>query len=473
MTSPTRDRLKHGVDYLASWLDFQFQSTTWPGLIAAVHQGDELIWSQAYGLADVEKNIPLTTEHHVRIASQSKMFTATAIFVLAEQGLLHVDDPVVKYVDWFRSDADPDLERVTVRQLLCHGAGLTRDSADARFWDEHDFPTDKELREVVSGAKLVFPSNTRFKYSNIGYGVLGAVIESVSGESFASFVRQSILSPLGLDETEADIAERVPDAMAVGYGPSHLRLPRVAYPNIPTKALQPATGFFSTVADLCTFASAHFLGNEQLLSDVTKRDMQKIQWQMPLDGQDYASGFDLVHLSGRPIWGHRGAFPGYMSCTRFDPEQKIAVSVVVTAQDGRARLLAEAALEILDFFQNPALDDALRSPAGLVTSSHACRLFSPWEVTDIVPIDDWLLMVDPSQLQPFGAPAVLQLSDPDNATIVRTTGYANAGEETRFIRDDAGQVRLVNIAGLEYRPQDDYLARTRTAQHIDTAEPTT
>jgi D-alanyl-D-alanine carboxypeptidase len=463
MTASARDQVKRGADYLEGWFDFQFRSTTWPGLIAAVQHEDELVWSQAYGVADVKRNIPMTSQHQFRIASQSKMFTATAIFLLAERGQLQVDDYVSKHLDWFGSGIDPDLSHVTIRQLLCHGAGLARDSEDARFWDaERPFPSREELRQIVTGARLVFPSNTRFKYSNIGFGALGAVIEAVSGESFASFVRENILVPLGLTATGADIEEHEQGSMAVGYGPSHLGLPRVEYPPIATAALQPATGFFSTVADLGAFAAAHFMGNEQLLTDASKRDMQKIQWRMPLDGQDYASGFDRVHVSGRDVIGHRGAFIGYKSCTRFDPEVKIAVSVAVTAQDGLARQLSEAAFAILNFFRHPAMGEALRSQPGLVSSSHANRFFSPWGVTDLVPIDDWLFMVDPSELNPFESPSVLQLSDPDNATVVRAPGYGSAGQSVSFVRDASGRVQSVTIAGRDHRLWDEYVARNQS-----------
>ncbi|GAA2015492.1 serine hydrolase domain-containing protein [Catenulispora yoronensis] len=476
MTLTPRDRIKRAVEYLDGWFDFQFLSTSWPGLVAAVQYEDELLWSRAYGLADVERGIPLTTGHRMRVASQSKMFTATAVFILAERGLLHVDDPVAKHVAWFRDGVDPDLAKVTIRQLLSHGSGLTRDSSDARFWDvDRPFPDAGELRDAVLSSRLVFPSNTRMKYSNIGFGVLGAVIEAVSGQPFGDFVQDAILNPLGLSATGADVdrqaglagqagdAGDAGGAMAVGYGPSHLRAPRVTYPAIATHALAPATGFYSTVADLCTFASAHFIGNETLLPDTAKRDMQKIQWHLPIDGQDYASGFDLVQIGDRDIAGHRGAFPGYLSCTRFDANAKIAVSVAVNAQDGRPRALSEAALAILDFFITPKLDESLRSAPGLVTTDHANRFFSPWGATDLVPVDDWLLMVDPAALDPFNAPAVVRLSDADHGTIARAAGYGSAGEEVSFVRDEAGRIETADIAGLDYRQWADYLAHRETS----------
>ncbi|MEY9894824.1 D-alanyl-D-alanine carboxypeptidase [Catenulispora sp. MAP5-51] len=470
MTESARDRIKRGTDYLDSWFDYQFRSTTWPGLIVAVQHEDELVWSQAYGLADVEREIPLTVGHQFRIASQSKMFAATAIFILAERGKLNVDDPVATHLGWFRCGTDPEVSRVTIRQLLSHGAGLTRDSADARFWDyERPFPTTAEVREIVTTSRLVFSPNTRLKYSNIGFGVLGAVIEAASGQPFGTFVRENIVTPLGLTATGADVDEHTLGNMAVGYGPSFLRAPRVVYPPIATSALAPATGFYSTVADLGAFAAAHFMGNERLLTDASKRDMQKIQWRMPLDGQDYASGLDRVKVGGREVIGHRGAFPGYMSCTRFDPETQLAISVAVTAQDGRATTLAEAALGILDFYQHPTVDEALQSPPGLVSMSHANRFFSPWGVTDIVAVDDWLLMVDPSVLNPFDSPRVLQLSDPDSATIARDTGYGSAGELATFVRDDSGRIRSVTIAGLDNLRWDDYVARSQSPE--DRTEP--
>ena len=454
-------RLRAAADYAERWLEFQLRARALPGMVVAIRSGPETLLARGFGLAHVERQTSFSDRHRVRVASQSKMFTATALFMLAERGLLRLDDRASKYVGWFASKRDREVEEVTLRELMSHGSGITRDSDNATFWEpERPFPDEDELREIVREGHLIIPRNDRFKYSNIGFGVLGSVISEVSGQSFDEFMRTAVFEPLGLTDTGTDTDDAQGLEMATGYGPSFFDEQRTAYGPITTGALASATGFYSTVHDLCEFASAQFLGDERLLTAASRREMQKVQWHLPIDGQDYACGFDLVSVGGRRLIGHRGAFPGFMSCTRLDPVAELAVSVAINAQDGPARLLTESVFGILNFFIDPDLPSGAASRSSAEVKRFTSRLFSPWGVTDFVPVGRWLAAVDPREVEPFRQPMIMQVTGPQQVSIARAAGYGSYGEHGTFEFDREDNVTRAMIAGERYYTWDEYLSRS-------------
>ena len=142
----------------------------------------------------------MTPRHRFRVASHSKSFTATAILRLKEEARLRLDDPVGSHVEGLH----PSVARVTLGQLLSHGAGVVRDGTDAGQWiDERPFAVEAELRSALT-APLVIPPDSRMKYSNHGFGLLGLVIEAVTGESYSAWITRNIIRPSGLKETTPD-----------------------------------------------------------------------------------------------------------------------------------------------------------------------------------------------------------------------------------------------------------------------------
>src|SRR3954454_18432541 len=166
--------LRSAIDYIGSWIEFQHTTIQQPGvLVAFVHRG-EIVAEHAFGLANLATGEKLTPRHRFRVASHSKAFTAAGIMKLREQRKLRLDDPVGQYVAGLhRRVAD-----TTIVQLLSHSAGLVRDgAASGQFYDARPFLSAEELTADLK-APPVIEANTRFKYSNHGYGLIGRVIEA-------------------------------------------------------------------------------------------------------------------------------------------------------------------------------------------------------------------------------------------------------------------------------------------------------
>ncbi len=187
------------IRLLDRWITKTTHSAHQPGLaIGIVHDG-KLIWGKGYGFADIEAKTPVTLDTLFRIASITKTFTATAIMQLYEEGKLRLDDRVCDYLDWFDLHHG-DAPRMTIRNLLTHTSGLPRD-ATIPHWTDNKFQTWDELVEATKQRKLILPPDKDFSYSNLGYSLLGRIVEVVSGDSWADYIQSHILAPLKMTDT--------------------------------------------------------------------------------------------------------------------------------------------------------------------------------------------------------------------------------------------------------------------------------
>ena len=304
--------------YFDTWLAYRQRLDRIPGIQAAVLHDGDVVLETAHGLADVDAGTALTTDHRFRIASHSKTFTATAVVRLADRGVLRLDDTVGQ---WLPAVAAAPIAGVTLRELLAHGGGLVRDGRDGDHWQlVRAFPDAATLTRIAVDDGAVLARNERFKYSNIGFSLLGAVIEAATGEPYAEHVRAALLEPLGLTATTPDIDPRRRTSMTTPPGTrrSAYAAERIPIDHIATGAMAAATGFSSTAGDVVRWAAAHFLGDERILADDAKRAMQHTQWDVEASGE-YALGFQVADLGGRRVLGHGGGFPGFITHTWFDP----------------------------------------------------------------------------------------------------------------------------------------------------------
>ncbi|MGW5192372.1 serine hydrolase domain-containing protein [Kribbella sp. NPDC004138] len=434
--------------YYDSWLAFNQHYQRVPGVQVAVYAGDAVAFSSAYGLADVENDVPLTEQHLFRIASHSKTFTGTAVLQLVEQGRLRLDDKAEQHVTEI---VGTPLGQRTVRELLAHASGVTRDGLDADWWQlSRSFPDRDQLLDVLRQASsAVIPENDRFKYSNIGYGLLGLVIEAASGTSYNSYVQTAIVDKLGLAGLGPELDPSRLAEYAAGYSALSYADKRVPIEHVDTRALASATGFFGNARDLVTYFSAHLPGDDRLLSDKSKREMQHPLWTTGSDEKArYGLGLSVTKVGERQVFGHGGGYPGHITRTLVDPEQRIVVSVLTNAIDGPAAQLAEGLFRLLDLADSEDRGDAadLQRFTG--------RFANLWGVTDFVLIGGRLYATDPSGANPADDPQPLE-ADGDALRVTGGNGYGSYGESYRFEFDENGTVRTVRgSSGLSLHPID-------------------
>jgi CubicO group peptidase (beta-lactamase class C family) len=242
--------LQSATAYIRNWVEFQVRVSQQPGCIVAIAHRGKVIAEYAFGHANLATGEKLTPRHRFRIASHSKSFTSAGIMKLRERRQLRLDDPVGQYIKGLH----PQVAETTIAQLLSHSAALTRDGADAgQFTDRRPYLSAKELTAELQSAPAITP-NTRFKYSNHGFGLLGLVIEAITKEPYRVWIEREIVDAAGLRETKPDM----PLAKGVPFARGHtLRIPvgqRLVVPgDNATHAIMPAAGFVSTAADITRF----------------------------------------------------------------------------------------------------------------------------------------------------------------------------------------------------------------------------
>ncbi len=452
--------LEQSVAFLQTWLPARFASMDLPGFAVAVSHRGSLLFNEAYGWADVEREVPLTPAHQFRVASHSKTFTATAVMLLVEEGRLRLDDPVAQHVAWLRGHRDPRWSHVTLRQLLSHGAGVMRDGLDTDYWQlERAFPDVDRFQAEMQEADLVLENNTRLKYSNYGYTLLGLVVEAVSGRPYNQFVTERIVKPLGLKDTAPEYAPGM--NLATGYSRRENQR-RQPLPHVSTHAMSPATGFCSTAADLTRYFTAHMVGSGELLSDESKKEMQRTAWTAKTPGTtertDYGLGLVIQPTGDRRLFGHSGGFPGFITLSAADPESGLVV-VALTNADGPAASIVKGIYQAISYFQEHGAD-APPAHDGRRLEGHYANL---WGEMLLVAVGHRMVTADPGSWEPFTAPEALEFVDDDTLRIVETSGFGSEGELVRFhVRD--GHVEMVRHAGSTMWPIQAWRDRTRAAR---------
>jgi len=439
--------LAHALDYIPEWLAFQLRLSEQPGCVIALAQRGRVVFEGAFGAADrSQADAKLTPRHRFRVASHSKSFTSAGIMKLREQGRLRLDDPVGHYVGALHRD----VAEVTIAQLLSPSAGLVRDGWDSGQWtDRRPFLNGEELKRDLAKAPII-AANTRFKYSNHGFGLAGMVIETITGDSYRDWIKREIVKVAGLRETEPDMPVSGNPPLARGHT---AKLPvgrRFVIPgDNPTHALAPATGFVSTAADLVRFFSQlDPAARNSVLSVASRREMTRRQWQDP--HSSLANWYGLGVASGRTAdcdwFGHGGGFQGFITRTAALPELGLAISILTNAIDGWAHLWWGGVVQILSGFAKHG------APTARV-KEWTGRWWTPWVPIDFVPMGNRVVIAAPAMLTPLTDASEIAVSGANQGKIALANGFALHGETVRRKRGRNGAVEEIWLGGTRFLPE--------------------
>lgn len=436
------------LESIHRWLEYRLWHSRTPGAQVAIGVAGQPFFSRAYGWADLERGVPMRTDHLFRIASHSKTFTATLVLQLVDQGRLGLDDPIGPHLP--QLDPAGPLAAIRVRELLEHTAGVLRDGLDAGHWEfRRAFPDTAALLDLArEGGTKAAPGEV-FAYSNIGYSLLGLVIEQVSGTTFAEAARTSVVAPLGLLDTAATYLPERAEDYAAGHSGLHTGTRRQVLPHIDTAAMDAATGFTSTASDLVSFFAAHAFGDERLLSDRTKRLMQRpANATNPLAPDDPGYGWGLVvdHVDDQTFVGHSGGYPGHITKTLLDPTTGLVICVLTNSIDGPATPLARGIAQLLAEARKLAGD----GPPSAQALARTGRYVSGWEPTDIAVVGGRLRTLNPTAIAPLEGADELE-EDGEGLRIAAGSGFGSVGERVSFTDDPAGGPAVMRYGGMELR----------------------
>lgn len=293
-----------------------------PGVAALVVKDGKPVLRKGYGMANVELGVPVRPEHVFRIGSTTKLFTATAVMLLVDDGRIALDAPVSRYLP----EAPRHWDKVTIEHLLAHTSGIPNLTLDSGYW-RTTARLEHTLDELVAPARkraLDFAPGARFAYNNTGYHLLAQVVEKIAGEEFFAFVERRIVRPLGLMHTGAGDDATLHPGLVTGYraGPSP------AWP-IASSNLHAAGGMVSTVDDLAAFMLALQAG--KLVSPAGVRRMNSDHVLPNGEKTGYGLGAWLRTVNGRRLVGHGGYILNFYSQLEMDIDSGI---VTVTLHNG-------------------------------------------------------------------------------------------------------------------------------------------
>jgi len=307
----------------------QYYKPNEPGAVILVAKDGKTIFRKAYGLADAAKGTPMTADMQLRLGSITKQFTSTAILLLVDEGKIKLDDDITRFLPDYPTKG----KRITVENLLNHTSGIVSFTGKPGYL-EH-MAEDMTAAAIIDGFKndpLDFEPGTRYKYNNSGYLLLGAIIEKVSGQSYADFLAQRIFKPLGMHDTAYEGKEHGTAIRAMG----HSRSDKGFGPAAPISMTQPfaAGALVSTVDDLARWDVA--VSSGKLLTPAT---WQKAFAKTTLaDGTlaDYGYGWVNGQVRGVPTIEHGGAINGFNAFAIRVPAEHVYVVVLRNTDGGTA-----------------------------------------------------------------------------------------------------------------------------------------
>jgi CubicO group peptidase (beta-lactamase class C family) len=317
---------------IAEAVDKAYEYNDLPGLAVGVSTPADGFLTFAKGYADFEAKIPLGFGHVFHFASVSKLFVATSIMQLVRAGRLSPDDFLLHLIPWFHPE-DPAYKSVTIRQILSHTAGIP-DVKDYR-WDKPETDAGALKRYILSGevirSKVIRPSRPPhypFRYSNIGYEMLGAVIAELSGLTFEEYVRTHIFDPLGMSDSTYLTFLRPKSRLASPHAKAaDNRITWLAnYPY--NRAHAPSSTLTSTLKDISKFGEAYLTKNPALLSSRAYEQMWTEQATVPNNGENMGLAWFSRKQHGHILYGHEGSDDGFRSSFWICPELGTQITVL-------------------------------------------------------------------------------------------------------------------------------------------------
>jgi len=314
-----------------------------PSISACIIVNNSVVWSKGYGYYDLENKKPATKDTLYLMASVSKTITATALMQLYEKGLFKLDDDINKYLPFkLRNPNHPD-DNITIEMLLSHRSSLADDNL---YWlclsylpgdpDVPDYPMPW-LEEYLTPNGSAYSPDTwsedrpgqKYYYANVGFSLLGYLVEILSGQNFNEYCKEHIFTPLQMYNTSFRLKDLNISNIAVPY--DYNKGTYFAHPNYGMYVIHPACSLRTSVEDYSHFLIAHMNGgvwnNVSILNESTV-EMMHIAHFSPEDKYNYGYGWEVKNpLFGKNYYGHSGGWPGVHNQVTVKPNKNMSVII--------------------------------------------------------------------------------------------------------------------------------------------------
>ncbi|MEZ0064178.1 CubicO group peptidase (beta-lactamase class C family) [Streptacidiphilus sp. MAP12-20] len=403
-----------------------------PGLVAAVLRDGERRWWGSRSMVDGHAPDPDT---QFRIGSITKTFIAVLVMRLRDEGRLKLSDRLEQHLP----GVGPAAGTVTIRQLLSHSAGLSNEPPGP-WWERSDGALRPELADVLQHPPLRHEPGRLFHYSNVGFALLGALVEQLRGDDWYTVLHREVLRPLGMRRTSA-----LPDAPHAGGWAVHPWAEVIlSEPLQRTGRMAPAGQLWSTVGDLTRWAAFLAVGDDRVLAASSVAEMREANAS---GDEQYGLGLALTEVAGLALAGHTGSMPGFLAALWVCPEERLGAVVLTNGTTGPAGGIGAVAADLIRIVaeREPLIPEPWRPLTGYDPQVLALTGSWYWGPTGF-----GLRLVgaaDELELVPLGVAGTREarlLRAEDGESWVAEGGYWH-GETMRVVRDEDGGVSHLDL----------------------------
>ena len=312
------------------------------GVGVVVVADGRVVMAEGFGYADEESRTAIDADTVFRIGSVTKLFTGFSVMQLVESGMIDLDAPMTDYIPELSIRTRGAYPAFTVRDVMTHEAGLPGDllndwasgETDAPGWEARyrDYPA------LLADTYATYPPRTVFSYSNIGYSLLGLLVERVTGTSYSDYVEQNVLAPLNMDSSGLYLEDSFADRVATGYSTR-----RSGFGDLAQIRDIPAGSMYVSLADMGRFMEmivgegtapiGSTIVSEQTFAEMTRRQNADVELDFGFQVGLTFWLFDLGIPDARLV-NHLGNIPPYNACLIADPDLNLAVFTVTGAEAG-------------------------------------------------------------------------------------------------------------------------------------------
>ncbi len=469
MLNDFAERIQPGLE---ARIDAELAKGKIPGLAVGVVRDQELIWSRGFGKANLATG-KSPDEHTLhRVASITKTFTATAIMQLRDEGKLHLDDPLAKFIPEFGKVhvQAGTLSGVTLRRLLAHHSGLVSETP-LPTWDALEFPSRDDVLAALPQTEVVIPQDSAFKYSNLAYGLLGEVVARVSGMPYFDYIQQHLIDPLGMSGSVFALDDKSRQRFAVGYMGDMYSDQFQPAPYSQLNGVAACGQLHSSVSDLAKWISAQLRTDaktregENILAGTSLNEAHRPQYLEPDWSVAYCLGWRANRYGNEIFHGHGGGIHGFASQISFSKKHRVGVICLanVWPHPGVLPLASDLLLHVVEVQNSVPRAEEKSTPVPPQYERWLGQYLAfPQIVLQVVWRND-RLQIEKSPLSEYALHVPAELEPvAENTFIIR--GGRGSGETIRFESGKDGAGIEFTLGGFVYHQQCTPLGGCRQEQ---------